>query len=168
MTYEILIDGKKSKLELQLIEQGFRCVLDGREVPVDAQIVAPDILSLVIGENGRRSFEVTRERMNDETFVWVGNARYAVEVRDPRARRTAAASAGDAAGPKKLKAPMPGKVVKVMVAVGQEVEAGQGVIVIEAMKMQNELKSPKQGVVTKITAVEGTNVNSGDVLVVVE
>lgn len=165
MTYEILIDGKSAKLELHHTEAGFACALDGKTVPVDAEMASPDIMSLLIGG---MSYEVKRENVNGETFLWVGNVRYAAEVRDPRARRSAENGSGDAVGPKKLKAPMPGKVVKLMSAVGQEVEAGQGVIVIEAMKMQNELKAPKKGKVTKIAVAEGANVNSGDVLVVVE
>ena len=71
-------------------------------------------------------------------------------------------------GKKKIVAPMPGKVVRVLVKEGAEVEAGQGVVVVEAMKMQNELKSPKQGTVQKVIAVEGANVNAGDVLLIVE
>jgi biotin carboxyl carrier protein len=63
---------------------------------------------------------------------------------------------------------MPGKVVRVLVREEAEVEAGQGIVVVEAMKMQNEIKSPKKGVVRKLTASEGANVNSGDVLAIVE
>ncbi len=165
MTYEILIDGKSSKLELHHTESGFRCVLDGRVVPVDAEMASPDIMSLLIEG---RSFEIKRENVNGEVFLWVGNVRYTAEVRDPRARRSSEGSNSDAAGPKKLKAPMPGKVVRIMVVVGDAVEAGQGVIVIEAMKMQNELKSPKKGVIKSIVAREGGTVNSGDALLVVE
>ena len=71
-------------------------------------------------------------------------------------------------GPRKLVAPMPGKIVRVLVAESAEVEAGQGVVVVEAMKMQNEIKSPKKGVVRKLVAMEGAAVNAGDVLAVVE
>jgi biotin carboxyl carrier protein len=63
---------------------------------------------------------------------------------------------------------MPGKVVRVLVEVGQQVEAGQGVVVVEAMKMQNELKSPKAGTVTELRAKPGSTVNAGDVLAVIE
>ena len=63
---------------------------------------------------------------------------------------------------------MPGKVIKVLVAEGAEVQPNQGIVVLEAMKMQNEIKSPKKGVVQKIVAAEGANVNAGDVLAVVE
>jgi len=65
-------------------------------------------------------------------------------------------------------APMPGKVVRILAAESAEVEAGQGIVVVEAMKMQNEIKSPKKGVVRKVVAAEGAAVNAGDVLAVVE
>jgi len=165
MTYQVLIDGTPAQLEIVRTEAGFGCKLNGAPVPVDAQLASPDIMSLLIGG---KSYEVKRELVNGETFLWVGNARYATEVHDPRARRSGGAAGTDAAGPKKLKAPMPGKVVRAMVSVGDTVEAGQGVIVIEAMKMQNELKSPKKGVVKQVAVAEGANVNSGDVLLVVE
>lgn len=76
--------------------------------------------------------------------------------------------AGGEKGPRKLIAPMPGKVVRLLVAEKAEVEAGQGLLVVEAMKMQNEIKSPKKGTVQKLVAREGTNVNAGDVLAIVE
>jgi biotin carboxyl carrier protein len=71
-------------------------------------------------------------------------------------------------GPKKLTAPMPGKIVRVLVSQGAEVEAGAGVLVVEAMKMQNEIKSPKKGTIQKILVSEGAAVNAGDVLAIVE
>jgi biotin carboxyl carrier protein len=74
----------------------------------------------------------------------------------------------DDQGPKKLTAPMPGKIVRVLVSQGSEIEAGAGVLVVEAMKMQNEIKSPKKGTIQKILVSEGAAVNAGDVLAIVE
>ncbi len=99
--------------------------------------------------------------------VVVNGQRFDVEVVDPRAVRRRGA-AGNVEGRQTLKASMPGKVVRVLVPEGQSVEAGQGVIVVEAMKMQNEVKSPKAGTVVKIAVAEGATVNAGDVLAVVE
>src|SRR5207253_1235014 len=76
--------------------------------------------------------------------------------------------AGRQQGSSRLTAPMPGKVVRLLVNEKDQVEAGQGVVVVEAMKMQNEIKSPKKGIVQKLTAAEGTSVNAGDVLAIVE
>src|SRR5215469_6737751 len=72
------------------------------------------------------------------------------------------------AGPQKITAPMPGKIVRVILAEKDGVKAGQGVIVMEAMKMQNEMKSPKDGKVQKILASEGSAVNAGDALAIIE
>src|SRR5215208_615089 len=100
--------------------------------------------------------------------VAVGAREYGVRLTDPKHLRGAGAAAGEQGGRAQLKAPMPGKVVRVMVEAGQAVEAGQGLVVVEAMKMQNELKSPKSGTVAELRAEPGSTVNAGDVLVVVE
>jgi biotin carboxyl carrier protein len=132
---------------------------------VDAVLARPDVLSLLI--NGR-AYEIKREQTATDLHLWVGTTRFAVELRDPRSLRSRRDGAGDASGPKKLVCPMPGKIVRVLVTEKSEVEAGQGIVVVEAMKMQNEIKSPKKGVVQKILAVAGANVNAGDVLAIVE
>ena len=107
------------------------------------------------------------ERVAGDMHLWVGSARYDVEVRDPRSLRGRVRAVDDH-GPKKLTAPMPGKIVRVLVEQGDEVEAGSGVVVVEAMKMQNEIKSPKKGTIQTILVSEGAAVNSGDVLAIVE
>jgi len=115
-----------------------------------------------------KSYEVKRELTPRDLHLWIKGARYAVEIRDPRSLRSRRAGREGAAGPRKLIAPMPGKVVRLLVKERDQVEADQGLIVIEAMKMQNELKSPRKGIVQKICAAEGSSVNAGDVLAVVE
>jgi biotin carboxyl carrier protein len=164
MTYEVTIDGKRYRLELRRIEERWSCRLDGRVIEVDAVLARPDVLSLRIGD---RAYEVKCERVGNDLHLWVGSRRFAAEVRDPRSLRSRARAADDH-GPKKLVAPMPGKVVRVLVREGDGVEAGAGVIVVEAMKMQNEIKSPKQGKMQKILVAAGAAVNAGDVLAVVE
>lgn len=164
MTYDIAIDGKHYRLELQQADGCWTCRLDGREVEVDAVLARRDVLSLRIGN---KAYEVKCERVGNDTHLWVGSMRYAAEVRDPRSLR-GRSRAADEHGPKKLTAPMPGKVVRIMVAQGAEVEAGAGVLVVEAMKMQNEVKSPKKGTIQKIQVQEGAAVNAGDVLAIVE
>ncbi|HLZ42087.1 MAG TPA: biotin/lipoyl-containing protein [Candidatus Sulfotelmatobacter sp.] len=164
MTYEISIDGKNHRLDLTQVEGGWTCRLDGRDIAVDAVLARPDVLSLRIGN---KAYEVKCERVGGEMHLWVGSVRFAAEVRDPRSLRSRVRAADDH-GPRKLTAPMPGKVVRVLVSQGAEVEAGAGVLVVEAMKMQNEVKSPKKGIVQKILAHEGSAVNAGDVLAIVE
>jgi biotin carboxyl carrier protein len=164
MTYEISIDGKNYRLELKQDEGRWACLLDGRDIEIDAVLARPDVLSLRLGN---KAYEVKCERVGSDLHLWVGSVRYAAEVRDPRSLRSRARAVDDH-GPRKLTAPMPGKVVRVLLKEGAEVEAGAGVLVVEAMKMQNEVKSPKKGVIQKIVVSEGAAVNAGDVLAIVE
>jgi biotin carboxyl carrier protein len=169
MTYNVAIDGKNYRLELDRVELDrldcrWSCRLDGREVAVDAVLARPGVLSLRIGNT---VYEVKCERVGHDLYVWVGDQRFATEVRDPRSLR-GRIRATDDHGPRKLTAPMPGKVVRLLVREGEGVEAGTGVIVVEAMKMQNEIKSPKTGKIQKILVAAGAAVNAGDVLAIVE
>ena len=165
MVYEVAIDGKHHRLELERSDGRWQCRLDGREIQIDAVLARRDVVSVLIGG---KSYEVKREQSATDLHLWVGSNRYAAEFRDPRSLRSRKGAAGDEKGPKKLVAPMPGRVVRILLKEKSEVEAGQGIVVVEAMKMQNELKSPKKGVLQKVTAVEGANVNAGEVLAVIE
>lgn len=117
---------------------------------------------------GGRSYEiVVREGLDGTLDVHVNGRAYTARVSDPRklSRRRGSFALE---GPQDIQAPMPGKVVRLLVAVGDHVEAGQGVVVVEAMKMQNEIKSPKAGKIAKIAVVEGAAVNAGQALLTVE
>src|SRR5207302_7422045 len=100
--------------------------------------------------------------------VTVGTNPYAVTLIDQKRLRGADSAGTHADGAARIIAPMPGRVVRVLVEAGAEVEAGAGIVVVEAMKMQNELKSPKAGVVTALNVQVGSTVNGGDVLAIVE
>lgn len=168
MVYEIIVGkegGKPYRLELEKAGDGWECRVDGHAVHVDAVIPRRDVLSLLIDG---RSYEIKREQTATDLHIWISNAGFAVELRDPRSLRSRQKSAGNEQGPRKILAPMPGRVVRLLVAENSEVEAGQGIVVVEAMKMQNEIKSPKKGVVKKISATPGAAVNPGDVLAIVE
>lgn len=164
MLYDVVIDGRHYRLDLNRAEGRWSCRLDGREVEVDAVLARPDVLSLRIGN---MAYEIKSERVADDLHLWVGSTRFAAEVRDPRSLR-GRTQAGDDQGPRKIVAPMPGKVVRLLVREGDEVEGGAGVAVVEAMKMQNEIKSPKKGKVQKILVTDGAAVNAGDVIAIVE
>jgi len=165
MVYDVTIEGKSYRLELAREGSGWNCRLDGRAVAIDAVLSRRDVLSLVIAGT---AYEVKREAGPTDLHLWVGSARYSAEITDPRSLRARKDAARGVQGTRKLVAPMPGRVVRVLVPEKSHVEAGQGMVVIEAMKMQNELKSPKKGIVQKMVAVEGSNVNAGDVLAIVE
>jgi biotin carboxyl carrier protein len=139
--------------------------VDGREVEMDAVLAQPDVLSILIDG---KAWQIRRERLVSGLQVWVGDHSYAAEVSDPRSLRHRQARGDAGKGPRHLVAPMPGKVVRFLVAEKSAVEAGQGVVVVEAMKMQNEIKSPKKGTVLKLAVAEGEAVNAGDVLAIVE
>jgi biotin carboxyl carrier protein len=164
MLYDVSIDGKIYRLELNRADGCWSCRLDGRDLEVDALLARPDVLSLRIGNT---AYEVRSERVADELHMWVGSRRFAAEVRDPRSLRGRARAADDH-GPRKISAPMPGKVVRLLVNQGDPVEAGAGVAVVEAMKMQNEIKSPKEGRVADLRVAPGDTVAAGDTLATIE
>jgi biotin carboxyl carrier protein len=164
MLYDVTIDGKNYRLDLNHADERWSCRLDGREIEVDAVLTRPDVLSLRIGN---KAYEVKSERVANDLLLWVGSTRFAVEVRDPRSLR-GRRRAGDDHRPKQITAPMPGKVVRLLVREGDEVDPGAGIAVVEAMKMQNEIKSPKRGTIRRVLVSEGAAVNAGDVLAIVE
>ena len=100
--------------------------------------------------------------------VIVGTERYAIQITDPKRLRGAKVLDTHTVEAAHIIAPMPGKVVRVLVDVGERIDAGSGIMVVEAMKMQNEMRSPKAGVVVALNVQVGATVNSGDVLAVVE
>ncbi len=114
-----------------------------------------------------RSYEARVERGEGLIIVSIGGHRFEIAVRDPRSWDRKRHGAG-IEGRQNVTSPMPGKVVRVLVGVGEPVTAGQGLMVVEAMKMQNELKSPKAGRVATLHATEGTAVTAGLVLATIE
>jgi biotin carboxyl carrier protein len=166
MIYEVTIAGKPHRVEITRSSAGTEIKLDGAPVAADVLQPEPDTLSVLLDG---RSFEVRRERAPEGPLALeINGRRVTAEVRDPRSLRSRRAAGDILEGPQRLKASMPGKVVRILAPEGTQVEAGQGVLVVEAMKMQNEVKSPKAGVVAKILAAEGTAVNAGDALAIVE
>ena len=170
MKFALTIQGQEHTLELDR-QNGLACSLDGTAFAAEIAEVQPGVYSLLIGG---RSFAArvaspagNNSRNSGEYTVEIDGVCYAVTVRDPRRRprdRTQLALEGQ----QTVKAPMPGKVVRVLVSEGQAVNAGQGLIVVEAMKMQNEIKCPKAGTVQKILARAGQAVNAGETLLVVD
>jgi biotin carboxyl carrier protein len=165
MIYEVTIAEKVYRVELVRMEQEWKCKLDGREMPLDVVSAQDGMLSLLLQG---KSYEVKQETVGAESNVVVGQERFSASVRDPRSFRSRRRSGASEQGVIKIKAPMPGKVVRILAPVGAQVEIGQSVVVIEAMKMQNELKAPKTGVVKKINVEEGAAVEAGQALAEVE
>jgi len=165
MIYDVTIGEKTWRVELTRAAGSWQCKLDGREIVLDFALTQKGCGSLLIAG---KSYDVRQESTGAEPGIGVGQDHFGVTVRDPRSLRARRRSATAGDGIKKITAPMPGKVVRILVAAGAEVEAGQSALVIEAMKMQNELKSPKKGILRKITVSEGAAVEAGRILAEVE
>lgn len=167
MKLKVDFEGEEFSLELRTENGATEYVLSGASSESGrASVVAtsPGVFSVLLG---KKSFSVAVVQRGSELEVWAGGKRRVVSLSDPRDR---AAKSGrvSAAGPVEIRAQMPGKVIKLLVEQGSMVEAGQGVIIVEAMKMQNEMKSPKSGAVGKIQAAEGSTVVAGETLMVIE
>jgi biotin carboxyl carrier protein len=148
----------------------WQIVIDGRPVEIDkAQLenaieVEPGVFSVLVDG---RSFEVRLPAGGPAGTASVQGRRHNVEVRDPRNTGRGAKSALGS-GRQNIIAPMPGKIVRMLVKQGDTVESGQGLAVVEAMKMQNEMKAPRAARVTEVRAGDGDTVAAGQTLVVLE
>ena len=162
------VDGEESILELdgQRLENPSYRIAGAIEGAGTASIAAiqEGVFSVLL--DGKSCTARVLKR-NGELEVWAGGRRYAIEISDMR-DRPSSGTKQSVAGPLELRALMPGKVVKLLVKAGMNVEGGQSLIVVEAMKMQNEMKSPKDGVVTKLYVSEGSTVAAGEPLIRVE
>ena len=158
----VSINGTSYNLDLENGAGVWRCRISEREVPVDIVQIGSDRLSILL--NGK-SYDVIR---NSAGTISVGEHRYEVSGVDPRSWRSRQQALTGTSGPQKVTALMPGKVVRVLTSVGAKIAASQGLVVIEAMKMQNEIRSPRDGTVSAILVREGSNVNAGEVVAIVE
>ena len=166
MRYEVQLASssseKKRVIELERDAAGWRVTLDGRPVAVDAVEIAPNRLSVLLDG---QSFEITVTPSPDGKLkLQTGSQEFTAEVIDPRAWSGRRHGHVEAEGRQQIVAPMPGKVVRLLVKAGDHVEAGQGLLVVEAMKMQNEIRSPKSATVERVLAKEGQPVNAGEIL----
>jgi biotin carboxyl carrier protein len=166
MRYHAIVDGEEQVVEVTRQGSGYRVSIGGRALEVDAVHLQGLALSLI---SGTRSVRCDIEPGNDGRLaVMVNENVHQLELLDERRLRLRRASGKfNLEGPQRIDAPMPGKIVRVLVKAGDEVQEGQGLVVVEAMKMENELKSPKSGKVTELHAVEGAAVESGAKLAVV-
>jgi biotin carboxyl carrier protein len=163
LKYDITIEGTKRAVEVVRDADGrYRVTLDGRARTVDVLRPSPEALHMLIeGE----SWEAGVVTVGDTGRVDVGGVPHDLEIVDPRqrARGGAAGAAGGVLGTQ-----MPGRVVRILAAVGDTVRKGQPLIVLEAMKMENELKSPADGTVVELLVSEGQTVEAGTRLLRVE
>jgi biotin carboxyl carrier protein len=168
--FEILLSGRGAEklrmVELQRNGDRWRLAVDGVAIDADAVEIAPRTISILLRG---QSHEVRVTPSADGTLkLRVGLEEFTARVADQRAWRGRRHRALEAEGRQQIGAPMPGKVVRVLVNPGEKVEAGQGLFVVEAMKMQNEIRSPKSGVIERILVKEGQAINAGEILAWVE
>ena len=160
MKLDLTIDGVPSRIEILFPPPACRFVLDGAECEADVETPEPGVYSIIM--NGR-----TYDARIEGNAVIIDGFRFLIDVRDPRRFARAPGAAGRT-GVEAIAAPMPGKVVRVLVAPGDRGEAGQGLVVVEAMKMQNEMKASHAGRVVTVPAKEGATVAAGEILITIE
>jgi biotin carboxyl carrier protein len=163
MRYYVTV-GKRT-FEVELHDQGV--IVDGSQVNAELRHVAGTLLRHLTLNNESHRLVATAGEARGHWDLQLDGERVRLEVVDERTRtiRAMTAHSAVATGPKPVRAPMPGLVVRVEVEVGAQVRAGQGVVIIEAMKMENELKADAAGVVAKVLVEPGTAVEKGAVLV---
>jgi len=144
----------------------FRVTADGCPLEADVRRLGPGELSLRLPDGSTHRICVERGPGRDDRVVTVNGIAVPTVVNGRRA--TAGLAGGGAAGPQRLAAPMPGRVVRVLVAAGQAVEARTPLVVVEAMKMENELSASRAGTVVSVHVAEGESVEAGRLLVTVE
>jgi biotin carboxyl carrier protein len=161
---DVELGGRRHALDVRRHGDRWRVVVDGREVPASVSQIGTRWSVLI----GQRSYEVSIEaRGNGGYVVHVNGHAVSLTFVDAfRGRRDTGGSTSS--GPKPVVAPMPGRVVRVLVKPGDAVTARQGLVVVEAMKMENELRAPRDGIVTAVRVSEGASVEANTVLVVIE
>ena len=168
MRYLATIDGNEHEIEIEELAADSFAIRFGKDsFEADLRRVGPASFSVLVGN---RSFDFDVARDGDETVVASRTGSIRLTVADPTARRAASAAGKrrEVTGRVEIKAAMPGRVVNVLVGEGDQVKADQGVVVVEAMKMENEVKSPKQGKVLEVKVVAGQAVEKGQVMMVIE
>jgi biotin carboxyl carrier protein len=162
---DILIDGRKETVSIQPSQGRSRVFVGNQQVDADLAKISENVYSLILDGH---SYHIVLALGDDSLCVIVDGTCYNASVLDPKRLRSDPPTFANLLGPSPVVAPMSGKIVKVLVAVGDSVTEGQGVVVIEAMKMQNELRAPQAGKVEKVIVAESQAVNAGDILLVVQ
>jgi biotin carboxyl carrier protein len=158
-------------IELNAGAAGGSAEVDGRQYEVEVRELSEgQYLLLVDGRVYKTRVESRPGSRGTSGLldVALGGHTHEITIVDPKRLRTGETTAAHSTGTAQIISPMPGKVVRVLVEQGAQVEAGEGVVVVEAMKMQNEMKAPKTGTVVSINAEVGATVSAGDVLAVIE
>ena len=172
MQYEVEVGDRRLQVVVTRSGDGFAVAVDGRPRQVDPARIDAHTLSLLLDASGgtAQSHEVSvaADPISGQLTVHVGATAVAVTLNGRRRWGRKEDSAGAGSGPQRLAAPMPGKVVRVLVKAGDQVTARQPVVVVEAMKMENELRASRGGTVAEVLVREGNSVDAGALLLVIQ
>ena len=157
MELEFNIENKPHKLRIEFKDGQYRIGLDGKEYAVDSTVVSENCLSMLVDG---KTYTVYFAETNGKKYVSVGGEQFCIEEAESEASAASRADATAVDEAPVAASPMPGKVVKILVKLGDEVEKGQGLVIVEAMKMENEIKSPVKGVVDKVNFKAGDLVDA--------
>ncbi len=168
MKLEAELGAEKHEIEIKHADGKVFASVDGRAYELEVSEPEPNVY--LLKDNGKiyQAFVSPQQKAGDPFQVQIGRHSLDIKLFDPKRLRGAGADAEHGDGAAEIRTAMPGKVVRILVKTGDAVEKGDGVLVVEAMKMQNELKSPKAGTVKEIKVEEGSTVSAGDVLAVIE
>lgn len=156
------LNNEKHEIEIKREDEKVFAKVDEREYVLEASEVEPNVYLLKFNN------QIFQIYVAPNGIVNLKNHQLEIKIIDPKRLRGSGSSDADADGTAEIKTAMPGKLVRILVEVGANIKHGEGVIVVEAMKMQNEMKSPKDGIVKEIRFSEGDTVNAGDVLAIIE
>jgi len=168
MKLQAKVGDDKFQIEIKKVGRDVTASIDGREYTLEVSEPEPKLYMLADGTHVTETFVSPRPESGDSFTVTVGRHSVDVSLSDPKRLRSVGHNDDHEHGIAEIRTAMPGKVIRVLVETGSEIEKGDGVLVVEAMKMQNELKSPKAGAVREIRVTEGATVAAGDVLAVIE
>lgn len=156
------LNNEKHEIEIKREAEKVFAQIDKREYQLEASEVEPNVYLFKFDN------QIYQIYVAPNGIVNLKNHQFEIKITDPKNLRGSASVGANADGTAEIKTAMPGKLVRVLVKTGAEIKQGEGVLVVEAMKMQNEMKSPKDGIVKEIRFAEGDTVNAGDVLAIIE
>lgn len=168
MKIQAEVGGTKHEIEIRREGDIAFASVDGREYELEVSTPEPNVFLLKNKGKVFEAFVSPKSKSGEPYQVQVASHSIDVTLIDPKRLRGAGRDAEHGDGAAEIRTAMPGKVVRILVEKGASVEKGDGVLVVEAMKMQNELRSPKAGTVKSINVEEGSTVAGGDVLAVIE
>ncbi len=168
MKLNAYIGDDKHELKFEQQDRTVVATVADRQYEIQVNEIQGGGLLLIDGADIFECLIASHPEHRDSFEVHLRGESHQIRIEDPKRLRSGEAAGAHDHGAARIAAPMPGKVVRVLVEVGQTVDAGVGLVVVEAMKMQNEMKSPKAGTVITLNAVAGATVNAGDVLAVIE